>query len=360
MLSRSAFIRLVGTAVLGIWLAGCVMPVRLPPAGTQPPGQASETVVSSPAAVSIAETATPAPTATPTLAPATETVASTQTPVPVVLAGAGDIANCGSPGAEITARLIEHALLGAPGAAVFTAGDNTNELVTDPAPLKPCFDPTWGRFKERIRPAPGNHDYFFEGASDYFAYFGAAAGEPGQGWYSYDLGGQPPNDAGWHVVVLNSECDQVGGCQAGSPQETWLKADLATHPALCSLAIWHRPRYSSGYHGSLPATQDLWKDLYAAGAELVISGHDHDYERFAPMDAEGALDPAYGITQFVVGTGGVPGPGAIRPTHAANSQVIITGVFGVLELSLSPGHYSWKFVAEPGKTEGDSGQGKCH
>jgi hypothetical protein len=285
---------------------------------------------------------------------------ATETPTPVVLVGAGDIANCGSPGAEITARLIEHALLGAPGAAVFTAGDNTNELVTDPAPLKPCFDPTWGRFKERIRPAPGNHDYFFEGASDYFAYFGAAAGEPGQGWYSYDLGGMPPNYRGWHVVVLNSECDQVGGCQTGSPQETWLKADLAAHPAVCSLAIWHRPRYSSGYHGSLPATQDLWKDLYAAGAELVISGHDHDYERFAPMDAEGGSDPAHGITQFVVGTGGVPGPGAIRPTHAANSQVIITGVYGVLELSLSPDSYAWKFVAEPGKTEGDEGSGECH
>jgi hypothetical protein len=276
---------------------------------------------------------------------ATATVA----PTPVVLVGAGDIANCDSPGAEITARLIEQL----PDAAVFTAGDNTNELVTDPAPLKPCFDPTWGRFKERIRPAPGNHDYFFEGASDYFAYFGAAAGQPGQGWYSYDLGG-------WHIDVLNSECDQVGGCQAGSPQETWLKADLAAHPALCSLAIWHRPRYSSGYHGSLPATQDLWKDLYAAGAELVISGHDHDYERFAPMDAEGALDPAHGITQFVVGTGGVPGPGAIRPIHADNSQVIITGVYGVLELSLGSGNYTWRFVAEPGKTENDSGQGQCH
>jgi hypothetical protein len=240
-----------------------------------------------------------------------------------------------------------------PGAAVFTAGDNTNELDPSPASLKPCFDQTWGRFKERIRPAPGNHDYFFEGASDYFAYFGAAAGQPGQGWYSYELNN-------WHIVVLNSECDQVGGCQAGSPQETWLKADLAAHPALCSLAIWHRPRYSSGYHGSLPITQDLWKDLYAAGAELVISGHDHDYERFAPMDAEGAQDPAHGITQFVVGAGGVPGPGAIRPTHAANSQVIITGVYGVLELSLGSGSYSWRFVSEAGKTEGDGGSGKCH
>ncbi len=335
--------------MLGIWLAGCTAPVRLPPADTQPGVVSSPTAVPATETAAATATASPAPATPAPLPTATERVAATATeaPAPVVLVGAGDIANCESPGAEITARLIEQI----PGAAVFTAGDNTNELVTDPAPLKPCFDPTWGRFKERIRPAPGNHDYFFEGASDYFAYFGAAAGQPGQGWYSYDLG--PPNSGGWHIVVLNSECDQVGGCQAGSPQETWLKADLDAHPALCSLAIWHRPRYSSGYHGSLPATQDLWKDLYAAGAELVISGHDHDYERFAPMDAEGVLDPAHGITQFVVGTGGVPGPGAIRPTHADNSQVIITGVYGVLELSLSPDGYDWAFVAEPGKTDSD-------
>jgi hypothetical protein len=334
-------------------LTACGM-VQGAPAGEKtslPAIQASTTAVATAAAATA--TASPAPTGTPI--PATETLAATttETPTPVLLVGAGDIANCESPGDEITAKLIEHALLGAPGAAVFTAGDNTNELVTDPAPLKPCFDQTWGRFKERIRPAPGNHDYFYPGASDYFAYFGAAAGQPGQGWYSYDLNS-------WHIDVLNSECDQVGGCQAGSPQETWLKADLAAHPALCSLAIWHRPRYSSGYHGSLPATQDLWQDLYAAGAELVISGHDHNYERFAPMNAEGAPDPAHGITQFVVGTGGVPGPGAIRPTHAANSQVIITGVYGVLELSLRPDSYDWAFVAEPGKSETDGGSGMCH
>jgi len=284
------------------------------------------------------ETASPAPTRVPT-----------EAPTAAVLVGAGDIAVCDTPGAEITARLIEQM----PGAAVFTAGDNTNELSTDPASLQKCFDPTWGRFKERIRPAPGNHDYFFEGASDYFAYFGAAAGTPGQGWYSYDLGG-------WHIVVLNSECDQVGGCQDGSPQETWLKADLAAHPALCSLAIWHRPRFSSGFHGSNPVTQDLWKDLYAAGAELVISGHDHDYERFAPMDANGNPDPAQGIMQFVVGTGGVPGPEVIRPTHADNSQVIITGVYGVLVLSLGPDGYGWTFMSEPGKMESDEGWRGCH
>jgi len=361
----SAFIRLVGAAVLSIWLAGCAAAQGVPPGGTQPAGQATSTAVrsylASPTPGLTTEPATAAASAAPSDTPApaaseTSTPLPTEAPTPVVLVGAGDIAVCDTPGAEITARLIEQM----PGAAVFTAGDNTNELVTDPAPLKPCFDQTWGRFKDRIRPAPGNHEYFYEGASDYFAYFGAAAGEPGQGWYSYDLGGASPNDGGWHIVVLNSECDQVGGCQEGSPQETWLKADLAAHPALCSLAIWHRPRFSSGYHGSSPVTQDLWKDLYAAGAEMVISGHDHDYERFAPMDAEGGLDPAHGIVQFVVGTGGVPGPGAIRPTLADNSQVVITGVYGVLKLSLRPGGYDWAFVAEQGKTESDSGRGECH
>ena len=334
-------------------LAGCEGSPVGGPAST-PGGQASEAATASLTAVSTVEAATATANAAPSNTPipaamATETPLPTEAPTPVVLVGAGDIAVCDAAGAEITARLIEQL----PGAAVFTAGDNTNELTVDPIPLKKCFDQTWGRFKERIRPAPGNHDYFYQGASDYFAYFGPAAGSPGQGWYSYDLGG-------WHIVALNSECDQVGGCQAGSPQETWLQADLAAHPARCSLAIWHRPRFSSGYHGSNPVTQDLWKDLYAAGAELVISGHDHDYERFAPMDAEGAQDPAHGITQFVVGTGGVPGPGAIRPTHAANSQVIITGVYGVLELSLRPDGYTWAFVGEPGKTENDSGQGECH
>ena len=347
--SRGIYLGLIGALLVGMGLAGCgAALLRVPVAVTV---AASPTQIPTVATLTSAATASPPPAAaaSPTPVPPTETLAPTHTPTPVVLVGAGDIAVCNSPGAEITAKLIEQL----PDAAVFTAGDNTNELVTDPAPLKPCFDQTWGRFKERIRPAPGNHDYFYPGASDYFAYFGAAAGQPGQGWYSYDLGA-------WHIDVLNSECDQVGGCQTGSPQETWLKADLAAHPARCNLAIWHRPRYSSGYHGSLPATQDLWKDLYAAGAELVISGHDHDYERFAPMDAGGALDPAHGITQFVVGTGGVPVPGTIRPTHAANSQVIITGVYGVLKLNLRPDGYDWAFVADPAKPDTDAGSGMCH
>ena len=323
------------------------------PAGRQPAGQASQVAISSHASgpTIAAPSDTPWPVVT-----ATNTPAPTETPTVVVLVGAGDIAACGAPGAEITARLVEQVLKAsgqAPGVAVFTTGDNTNELTTDPASLEPCFDQTWGRFKELIHPALGNHEYFFSGAADYFAYFGAAAGTPGQGWYSYDLGD-------WHIMVLNSECNKVGGCQAGSPQETWLKVDLAAHPARCSLAIWHRPRFSSGYHGSSPARQDLWNDLYVAGTEMLISGHDHDYERFAPMDAQGGLDPVHGITQFVVGTGGVPEAGAIRPVLADNSRVVITGVYGVLELSLRPDGYDWAFVAEPGKTEGDRGSGECH
>ena len=359
-MSRKTYLSLVRRLAVGIACLACLTCLAacvFSPPGGQPAMQMKAAGAASSATVPAVKAATASaapsttllPTATLTETPLpTGTTSPTKTLAPVTLIGAGDIAVCNTQGAEITAQLIEQF----PGAAVFTAGDNTNELTTHPAPLKPCFDQTWGRFRDRIHPAPGNHEYFYEGASDYFAYFGAAAGVVGQGWYSYDLGD-------WHIVVLNSECDQVGGCQAGSPQETWLKADLAAHPALCSLAIWHRPRFSSGIHGSDPVTQDLWKDLYAAGAEMVISGHDHEYERFAPMDAGGALDPTHGIIQFVVGTGGadlrqLPG----KP--ADNSQVTITGVYGVLKLSLRPDSYDWQFIPEPGKTAGDGGSAACH
>ena len=265
----------------------------------------------------------------------------------VYLVGAGDIAECGLPGAGLTANLLAQF----PGAALFTAGDNSYQSGSLQQ-FKNCFNPTWGRYKERIHPAIGNHEYVTQAAKGYFDYFDAAAGPPGLGWYSYDLGG-------WHILVLNSECNQVKGCQAGSPQEKWLKADLAAHPGRCSLAIWHHPRFSSGPHGSSSLTQDFWKDLYAAGVELVINGHDHDYERFAPMDASGVQDPARGIRQFVVGTGGAllyDRPGQPAP----NSQKIINGVYGVLALTLYPDHYDWKFIPQAGILPGDSGSGSCH
>lgn len=264
---------------------------------------------------------------------------------PAVLVGAGDIANCKKiEAAEATARLLD----AIPG-TVFTLGDHAYEDGTAQE-FAQCYDATWGRHRARTRPAVGNHDYHSPEAAPYFAYFGALAGEPGKGYYSYELGA-------WHVVVLNSKCDVVG-CGAGSPQERWLRADLAAHETECSLAYWHRPRFSSGEHGGAPELAPLWQALYEAGVELAISGHDHDYERFAPQDAAGGLDVARGVRQFVVGTGGKK---TRRFKEAEpNSEVRETGTFGVLKLTLSPGRYEWQFIPVAGQSFTDSGTGACH
>jgi len=170
-------------------------------------------------------------------------------PLPVVLVGAGDIAACGSSGDEATT-----ALLDAIDGTVFTLGDNVYDSGTR-REFAECYDPTWGRHKGRTRPAAGNHDYGTARASGYFGYFGEAAGDPSTGYYSYDLGA-------WHIVVINSNCEPVGGCQAGSPQEAWLRADLAAHPVDCILAYWHHPRFSSGPHGGTDEMRAIWRALY--------------------------------------------------------------------------------------------------
>ncbi len=262
-----------------------------------------------------------------------------------VLVGAGDIASCENlAGAEATARLLD----GIPG-TVFTAGDNAYSSGTR-RQFADCYAPTWGRHKARTRPSPGNHDYYSSGAAPYFAYFGAAAGPAGRGYYSYELGS-------WHVVALNSNCSKVG-CGVGSAQERWLRADLAAHKAPCTVAYWHHPRYSSGIHGESLETAPLWKALYDSGAEIVISGHDHDYERFAPQDADERGDPDHGVRQFVVGTGGKSTRRFLKTKP--NSEARATGVFGVLKLTLRPGDYRWDFVPVQGKTFADSGVGTCH
>ena len=266
-------------------------------------------------------------------------------PAPAVLVGAGDIADCKAiEGAQATARLLDSI----PG-TVFTLGDHAYPRGTD-RQFANCYDKTWGRHRSRTRPAPGNHDYKTPGAAPYFAYFGAAAGEPGKGYYSYDVGG-------WQVIVLNSNCNEVG-CEAGSEQERWLRATLSAHKTGCTLAYWHDPRFSSGDHGGDPEMTALWQALYEGGAELAVSGHDHDYERFAPQDAAGNLDPEHGIRQFVAGTGGKEMRAFSRPEP--NSEVRTTGVFGVLKLTLSPGRYAWEFVPIAGQSFSDSGQGTCH
>jgi hypothetical protein len=241
-------------------------------------------------------------------------------------------------------------LVGTGLSAVLLLGDDQYENGSL-AKFVASYDPSWGRVKPITRPAPGNHEYYTAGASGYYAYFGAVAGDPSKGWYSFDLGA-------WHVVVLNSNCADVGGCGAGSLQEQWLRADLAAHPGVCTLATWHVPRFSSGTHGNDPAPDAFWRALYDAGADVVLNGHDHDYERFDPQDPDGLADPARGIREFVVGTGGKNQTPFV--TIRANSAARSTGTFGVLRLTLRPAGYDWQFVPAAGGTYGDAGSATCH
>jgi len=263
-----------------------------------------------------------------------------------VLVGAGDIADCKDiSGADATGKLLDQI----PG-TVMAVGDLAYPDGT--AENFVCYDKTWGRAKGRTRPAPGNHEFHSSGATPYFDYFGALAGDPKTGYYSYELGA-------WHIIVLNSECKDVGGCDSGSPQEKWLRADLAAHPVACTLAYWHKPLFSSGgAHGNDLTVKPLFQALYEANADVVINGHDHDYERFAPQDPEGSPDSKRGIREFVVGTGGK----SHRPfgTTKPNSELRDATAFGVLKLTLKSNSYDWQFIPEAGKSFTDSGSGMCH
>jgi hypothetical protein len=263
-----------------------------------------------------------------------------------ILIGAGDIADCSDlSGAEATAKLLE----ANPG-TVMALGDLAYPNGT--AENFKCYDQTWGRVKSRTRPAVGNHEFHSKGATYYFEYFGPTAGDPRTGYYSYELGS-------WHIVVLNSECKEVGGCEAGSAEEKWLREDLAAHPSGCTLAYFHKPRFSSGLiHGDDLEVRPLWQALYDYNAEIVINGHDHDYERFAPQDPGGQADPRRGIREFVVGTGGKSHRefGVAKP----NSEVRNNDAYGVLKLTLKAAGYDWQFIPEAGKTFTDAGSGNCH
>ena len=272
------------------------------------------------------------------------------------LVGAGDIAQCGSSGpsvskAEATAKLLD-AIPRSPSTVVYTTGDNVyNDGKA--SEFNSCYNPTWGRHKDRTRPVPGNHDYNTAGASGYFGYFGAAAGQPGKGWYSYDLGA-------WHVVVLNSNCAAIGGCGAGSAQEKWLRADLGASSARCTVAMWHHPRFNSGRtHGNNMEVAPLWEALYDYGADVVVNGHVHVYERFAPQAPDARADSAHGIRQFTVGTGGATGY-AFQNTPQPNSDVRQTGTDGVLKLTLRADGYDFHFLSVAGQSFSDSGSGSCH
>jgi len=270
------------------------------------------------------------------------------TPTPTVpagatLVGAGDIATCGGDADEATAKLLD----GIEG-TVFTAGDNAynSGTVED---YRECYEPSWGTYLDRTIPSAGNHDHLTPDLAGYRDFFGARAGPSDASWYSVELGA-------WHVLILDSNCDDVGGCGPESPQGTWLAADLDASDARCSLAIFHHPRFSSGFHGNDKDVDPFWRALYAAGVDVVINGHDHDYERFAPQDPDG-LPTNDGIREFVVGTGGAP----LRAFEApgANSLVRSSLAHGVIKLTLNQFAYDWQFISVDGSFS-DHGSATCH
>jgi acid phosphatase type 7 len=243
-------------------------------------------------------------------------------------------------------------------AGILALGDDQYEYGTL-STFGSVFAPTWGRFKTLIHSVTGNHEYYTTGAKGYFDYFdgiGNSTGPAGPrtaGYYSFSVGS-------WHIVALNSNCGEIGGCGSGSAEDKWLRNDLAAHPAKCTLAYWHHPRFTSGSEGGGNSTfmSQIYSDLYAANADVVLSGHDHDYERFAPQNPSGQLDTTRGMREFVVGTGG-------KSHHtfaatAANSQVRNNTTFGVLRLTLHPTGYDWQFVPAAGSIFTDSGSTACH
>lgn len=270
-----------------------------------------------------------------------------QDPLPegsVMVLAAGDIARCGGEDDEATAEIVEQY----PDATVLALGDlaYNNGSAEE---FERCYDASWGPFKDRTRPVPGNHEYRTAGAGPYFDYFGDTAGEPGKGWYSFDLGE-------WHVIALNSNCDDVR-CDAGSEQERWLRADLEASDARCTLAFWHAPRFSSGAkHGGTRDVQDLWQALHEHDVDVVLASHEHLYERTAPLDARGRVDDENGIRQFVVGTGG--GNFYELGERIEGSEAAIVETAGLLRMTLHPTGYDWAFVAV-GDGDTDEGSADC-
>ncbi len=268
---------------------------------------------------------------------------------PVILA-AGDIARCSEmKGPEAVAKLLD----ANPG-TILALGDLAYPDGTDEQ-FANCYGKTWGRHKDRTKPAPGNHEWHTKDAAGYAHYWNAPT--PDRYWYSFDLGA-------WHIVALDSDCfekqKETGGCEKGSPEEAWLRADLAAHPAKCTLAYFHHPRFSTGdEHGDNVKMTPLWETMYAAGVDVILNGHDHDYERFAPQSPAGKADTERGIREFVVGTGGANLRG-FQATHSATSEVRSVEAHGVLKLTLHADSYDWEFLPEAGKTFTDKGKGSCH
>ncbi|HKI58332.1 MAG TPA: metallophosphoesterase [Trueperaceae bacterium] len=270
----------------------------------------------------------------------------------VTVAAAGDIA-C-EPGSQPSLRACQQAataklVQAMHPDAVLAVGDlqYPTGLLTS---FQGSYDESWGAFRAITYPVPGNHEYY-NLANGYFDYWGSRVGTRDESWYSFDLGG-------WHILALDSNCPYNGGCQEGSPEVSWIEADLAAHPSTCALAFFHHPRFSSGPHGDNEAMAPMWRALQAGGVDVILTGHDHDYERFALQDADGRLDPAHGIREFVVGTGGAPQYFVLW--RRAHSQALQVGTFGVLKLTLQPDAYGWSFVPIAGETYSDSGSHACH
>jgi hypothetical protein len=263
----------------------------------------------------------------------------------VTIMAAGDIGRCDDDNDDVTAALVRRV----PDATVLALGDLAYDDGTA-RDFEQCYDPSWGEFRSRTRPVPGNHEYKTPGAAPYFDYFGSIAGTPEKGWYSFDLGA-------WHIVALNSNCSRVG-CEAGSEQERWLRDDLRVHGPRCTLAFWHHPRFSSGVtHGGSKSVQDLWQALMDNDVELALSGHEHLYERTAPLDARGKVDDAHGVRQFVVGTGG--GNFYELGETITGSEAAFVETSGVMRMVLRTDGYDWRFL--PGHAEGksDTGSAAC-
>jgi hypothetical protein len=318
---------------LVIAAAGCGQPLATTPSAWRPTAVAAAAPTARPSApptTIAAPTPPPFPSATPMPDPANDPV----------FVGAGDISSCGGAGAEATARLLDQIE-----GAVFTLGDNAYESGTAEQ-FRDCYNPTWGRHKARTQPSPGNHDYVTPGAAGYYDYFGESAGPDQRGYYSFDLGA-------WHIISLNSEID----AGPDSAQAQWLATDLAAHPAVCTLAYWHKPIFSSGsVHGNDPHMRPIWSILASAGADVVLNGHDHIYERYAPQTVDGVADPR-GMREFIAGVGGAEpyGFGEIQP----NSEARAKGVFGVLKLTLHAASYDWEFVPAQAGGFSDAGSAGC-
>src|SRR6266566_8896724 len=283
----------------------------------------------------------PLPPQTAPVAPPPVSAAIAASAQAVQFIGAGNIARCDRTNDEATALLLD----AYPDATVFAAGDNMNGngSLTN---FTTCYGPSWGRHKARTRPAAGEKEYKTSGAAGYFSYFGAAAGDSGKYYYSYDLGA-------WHIMVLNDNISMA----AGSPQEQWLRAELAANTKKCTLAYWHHPRFSSTGTNNLTSVKPLWDALYAYHADVVLDAHYNNYERFAPQSPTGVADPN-GMREFIVGTGGqdLQKPGGAKP----NSQVRNGTTYGVLLLTLDTLSYSWQFVPIAGQTFTDTGSTDCH